>query len=150
MKTAFKRLPVLVLLLNTVQAVSGELLGKMSDETAPLAAQPEPAVENNERRIIYRVICSPEGEALPECSQPPVNDTFEAAQPRPAEPETVEAPAADTPKEQVEEAELGDRTSNAVEAVTAKKAATHKKPTKKSVKKPAKKSAKAEKKRKHR
>lgn len=147
MKTAFKRLPVLVLLLNTVQAAGGELLGKMSDETAPLAAQPEPAVENNDRRIIYRVICSPEGEALPECSQPPVNDTFEAAQPRP---EAVEAPAADTPKEQVEQAELGDRTSNAVEAVTAKKAATHKKPTKKSVKKSAKKSAKAEKKRKHR
>jgi len=141
-KTGFKWLPILVLLLPAVQAESGELLGKISDETAPVAAQPEQPSERNDRKIIYRVICSPEGEVLPECEQPPVHDTFDAAQPRPAEPEAVEAPAAETPKEQVEQADAVDQSSNVVEPAVPKKAAAHKKPAKKSAKKSAKKTAK--------
>jgi hypothetical protein len=139
MKTGFKWLPILVLLLPAAQAESGELLGKISDETAPVAAQPEQPSERNDRKIIYRVICSPEGEMLPECEQPPVHDTFDAAQPRPAEPEGVEPQVAETPKEQ---AEVVDQSSNAVEPVVPKKAAAHKKRAKKSAKKSAKKIAK--------
>jgi hypothetical protein len=142
MNTGFKRLAILMLLLPALQAESGELLGKISDETAPVAAQPEQAAEHNDRRIIYRVICSPEGEVLPECEQPPVRDTFDAAQPRPAEPEVVEMPDVETPKTQAEQADSIDQSNHAVEPETAKKAAAHKKRTQKSVKKPAKKSAK--------
>lgn len=139
MKTSFKWLPILVLLLPAVQAESGELLGKISDEIAPVAVQPEQPVERNDRKIIYRVICSPEGEVLPECEQPPVHDTFDAAQPRPAEPEAVEPQVAETPKGQ---ADVADQSSNAVEPAVPKKAAAHKKRAKKSAKKSAKKTTK--------
>lgn len=72
-------------------ANAGEVLGRMSDDNAPAVAEPVER-DADDRRIIYRVICSPEGEALPDCEKP-YQDTESVAMPRP-QPERVE-PAAD-------------------------------------------------------
>ncbi|MDD4914796.1 MAG: hypothetical protein PHW13_07135 [Methylococcales bacterium] len=55
---------------------SAELLGRISDETAVPTAQETETAPTNKPRVTYRVICSAqdEGEASPECGQPPVED----------------------------------------------------------------------------
>ncbi|WFP49834.1 hypothetical protein PL263_17255 [Methylomonas sp. EFPC3] len=66
-------------LLIGLSVVSGlaraELLGSISDDTAP-KAQPElaPAGKNDGRRIVYRVICSPEDQDLPDCDRAAVDE----------------------------------------------------------------------------
>jgi type IV secretory pathway VirB10-like protein len=81
MKTAVLRGCLLVNCI--VFAVSGhaELLGRISDETAPVANPAErKAAKNNDRKIIYRVICSPEDKDLPDCDQSAVDDGSSAAE----------------------------------------------------------------------
>ena len=151
MKTGIKWLPALMFGLYVSQAESKELLGGISDETAPPVAQPEQPAADQQGKIIYRVICSPEGELLPECAQPPVSDTFEAAQPRRAEPKSAETPAIiEAPNEQSEQTDRGDQPVNATEPVTPKKATKHKKRSKKSARKHTKKTDKPVNKRKRR
>lgn len=141
MRTGVKWSLALLFGLSVAQSEGKELLGGISDETAPPVAQPEPSAKDNERRIIYRVICSPEGEQLPDCAQPPVTDNYQAEQP--ARSENPEAAAiADTPEEQSGQKEQGDQSSNGVEPAAPKKASAHKKRSKKSVKKHDKKTTK--------
>ena len=53
-------------------ADADELLGHISDDTEPKTALSSPADENanSDRKIIYRVICSPADEQLPDCEKP--------------------------------------------------------------------------------
>jgi len=66
--------PLLGVVLAVISAVSesAEQLGHISDETQPIAKSAPPA-DNPQRQIIYRVICSPEDELLPDCEQPLVD-----------------------------------------------------------------------------
>ncbi|MGZ4958805.1 MAG: hypothetical protein ACXV7J_06110 [Methylomonas sp.] len=136
--------------LHAVLGQSAERLGGISDETAPPVAQPEPPATENDRRIIYRVICSPEGEQLPECAQPPVNDTFKTEPPRRAEPENAETSAgsetADQPLEQTDQEEQAAAVAG---PKTHRNSVKHKKRSKNSVKKSAKTSKPAKKRKRH-
>jgi len=73
-------------LLIGLSVVSGlanaELLGSISDDTAP-KAQPEqaPAGKNDGRRIVYRVICSAEDRDLPDCDRDAIDEAGEAESP---------------------------------------------------------------------
>jgi len=60
--------------------VTAELLGRISDDTAPAAAAAPPAAKQSDRKIIYRVICSPEDQDLPDCDKSAVDDGNEAGQ----------------------------------------------------------------------
>ena len=52
-------------------AGADEVLGHISDETEPKVQQPQTAEsQNSDRKIIYRVICSPDDEQLPDCEKP--------------------------------------------------------------------------------
>lgn len=52
-------------------ASADEVLGHISDETEPTIQQPSAAENaNSDRKIIYRVICSPADEQLPDCEKP--------------------------------------------------------------------------------
>lgn len=56
---------------------AGELLGHISEDTAQPIADVKPS-QTDDRRIIYRVICAPGDEQLPDCEQPVVdNETVE-------------------------------------------------------------------------
>lgn len=60
---------------------TAELLGRISDETAPAASPAESATaKHNDRKIIYRVICSPEDKDLPDCDKSAVDDGSDAGQ----------------------------------------------------------------------
>ncbi len=62
-------------------ADSAELLGHISEETEQPITDIKPAPADD-RRIIYRVICSPNDEALPDCEKPLLDiETVEQAQP---------------------------------------------------------------------
>ncbi len=151
MRTAFKWSLALVFGLHAVLGESAERLGGISDETEQPVAQPEQPEVDHQGKIIYRVICSPEGEQLPECVQPPVNDTFKAAQRRLSEPENANAPAgAETADQPLEQTDQEGQPEMLAEPKAHKKAGTHKKRSKKSVKKRTKKTAKSHKKRKPR
>ena len=73
--SVINRVGLIVLsLLIGLSAVSAsaraELLGRISDDTAPAAnATSEPAKKADDRRITYRVICSPEDQNLPDCDR---------------------------------------------------------------------------------
>ncbi|WP_347989546.1 hypothetical protein [Methylomonas sp. AM2-LC] len=58
--------------------VKAELLGKISDETEQPTADKIAPAPNNQHRITYRVICSPEGEVLPDCEKPPLEDSADS------------------------------------------------------------------------
>ncbi|WKJ89930.1 hypothetical protein QZJ86_18275 [Methylomonas montana] len=108
-----------------------ELLGRISDDTAPAAnpAAPAPA-KPNDRKIIYRVICSPEEQDLPDCDRPTLDDGNEAA---PAA--TLAVP--DFPPESEAAADESDKAAAVKQPVPQqhssprKKSATHKKAAKK-------------------
>ncbi len=70
---------ILILGLYAISANSAELLGRISDETAQVAEPAPLFATQNKRQIIYRVICPAGSEVLPECEQPPVADTLDAA-----------------------------------------------------------------------
>lgn len=109
-----------------IPSQAGEVLGHISDESAPVVAEPAVPVDNG-RRIIYRVICSPEGEALPDCEKP-FHDAESPNQPEPSpdmeEPEAAEEAA---PLEQVAPPPKPKQTKKA----TAGKQKAVKKPAKK-------------------
>ncbi|MEI8571862.1 hypothetical protein J0667_07895 [Methylomonas sp. WH-1] len=55
-------------------------MGTISDDTAPIVRPLEPKTGKNEdRKIIYRVICSPEDQDLPDCDRAAVDDGSDAA-----------------------------------------------------------------------
>ncbi|MCQ8116366.1 hypothetical protein [Methylomonas rosea] len=61
-------------------SATAELLGTISDETAPVTKSLEPkASKNDDRKIIYRVICSPDDQDLPDCDRSAVDDGNETA-----------------------------------------------------------------------
>jgi len=108
-------------------AHAGEVLGRMSDESAPAVAEPvNPAA--NDRRIIYRVICSPEGEALPDCEKP-FHDTESSVKPVP--PQNIVEPGS------VEEAQPVEEAAQPAKAKKSKKTAGKKKQAVKKAKKTA-------------
>ncbi|CAD6873047.1 hypothetical protein [Methylomonas fluvii] len=62
------------------ETATAELLGTISDETAPIVKPLEPKTgKNDDRKIIYRVICSPEDQDLPDCDRSAVDDGNDAA-----------------------------------------------------------------------
>jgi len=73
---------ILALLLNAPLS-QAEVLEHISDETEPGVSAPESS-PNDDRRIIYRVICTPGGEVLPDCERA-FNDTETSAKPEPTE-----------------------------------------------------------------
>lgn len=158
MSRHYRWLQVSALCLMAWRVEAAELLGKISDETAPPADQAQPAAADNGRKIIYRVICEPEGEQLPECQQSPVNDSFDAPQPKAAEQANIASPAAKEQEHATQElASDDDNLDEKPKAVAPKKSSSHKahkkpakKPGKKAVKNTDKKSVKTEKKSKRR
>ncbi len=61
-------------------SATAELLGTISDETAPVSKSLEPKTgKNDDRKIIYRVICSPDDQDLPDCDRSAVDDGNETA-----------------------------------------------------------------------
>lgn len=92
MKTAVSKTLLLGFLflvqIPTLSAV--EMLGHISDENA--LVEQKTNSEQNDRRIIYRVICTPGGEVLPDCERP-LNDTELLAQPEQQinQPESLES-----------------------------------------------------------
>lgn len=61
-------------------SATAELLGTISDETAPIVKPLEPKNgKNDDRKIVYRVICSPEDQDLPDCDRSAVDDGNETA-----------------------------------------------------------------------
>lgn len=79
MKRSLGPLTLLAVAVCCPPAFAGEVLRHMSDELAPAIAEPVQPAEDD-RRIIYRVICTPGGEVLPDCEQP-FHDTEALAQP---------------------------------------------------------------------
>ncbi len=135
MRTGFKW-SMLLFCLYAAQGESAERLGGISDETEQPVTQSEQPEVDHQGKIIYRVICSPEGEQLPECMQPPVNDTFKTPQPR-LEPENAATPAIPETKDQPStQTDVEGQPAMIAEPIAHKKASTHKKRSKKSVKKP--------------
>lgn len=126
---------------------AAEVLGHISEDNEPAAA---PVAESaSDRRIIYRVICSPEGEALPDCERPFHDNESPLApvklQQLPADPEAVEgdetpvkAPEADKGKKSA-----GKQTSS--KKAAAKKKSKNKPAAKKSAKKTSAKKTKSSK-----
>jgi len=82
MRTTATVLSALVLMVSSLQT-RGEVLGHISDETEPNNSVPDSS-QNNDRQIIYRVICTPGGEVLPDCERPfNDNETLEEPSPKP-------------------------------------------------------------------
>lgn len=76
----FARLSLLIGLSAISGSAAAELLGSISDDTAPAAKQETPAgKKTDDRHIIYRVICSPEDQDLPDCDRS-LDDGNEAGQ----------------------------------------------------------------------
>lgn len=99
MKTVRWLLSILIFCLYSGRVGSAELLGKFSDETA---TNQEKTAVDHKPKIIYRVICSAEGELSPECGQAPIADDIDdqAAQetvPEPSAPPETAAPQTETP-----------------------------------------------------
>lgn len=125
MKQPIRLLAPATLIVWLIPAQAGEVLGRMSDESAPAVAEPvNPAA--NDRRIIYRVICSPEGEALPDCEKP-FHDTESVAKPERSR--DAAEPSADEQVQPVEE------TAQPVKAKKSKKTAGKEKKAVKKAKK---------------
>ena len=102
---------------------AGELLGHISDDTEPAAA---PAMDpKNDRRIIYRVICTPGGEALPDCERP-----FTDHEPVPALIPADEAPIDDLADDGKAKTSAAEKTAKTAEKKTKGKKKTAKKKTK--------------------
>lgn len=80
---SFSHIAGLALVLAAALPAKAELLGSISDDTAPKPQpEPAPAGKNDGRRIVYRVICSAEDRDLPDCDRDAVDDTGEAENPK--------------------------------------------------------------------
>ena len=119
-------------LLTWVFAVeAGEVLGHIAEENELAAENQLEAPAKNGEKIIYRVICSPGDEPVPDCEKPPLSDQYDGEQPT-----AVQTP--EFPPEQQTEEELKPAASP---TVVKKVADTGKPPTKKSLKTPEKEKA---------
>ncbi|WP_446808425.1 hypothetical protein ACH50O_14125 [Methylomonas sp. 2BW1-5-20] len=128
MKTAVLRGCLLVYCIVFAVSAHSELLGRISDETAPVATPAErKAAKNNDRKIIYRVICSAEDKDLPDCDQSAVDDGSSAAElPMPDLP-----PDSEDALEKPESATLGESEKpESTQNVSSKKPAKQKKSAK--------------------
>lgn len=83
MTQKFASLSAILSLCLCASLSQAEVLEHISDETETGLSAPEPP-QNDDRRIIYRVICTPGGEALPDCERS-FNDTETIAKPEAAE-----------------------------------------------------------------
>jgi len=94
MKSICSLLLALTLFTYAYPGMAGELLGRISDETAQPAAEKEDDT-TNKSKIIYRVICPVGGETSPECGQAPISDAIEPITPAaPLNIKKAELPAA--------------------------------------------------------
>jgi len=87
-----KILLVLMFALVSLAGRTAELLDRISDDTAQVPDQSQES-KANQPKIIYRVICTPEGEKSPECGQLPVEDFIEPVQNSSLEQIKAEPPA---------------------------------------------------------
>lgn len=110
MMKQFVILPAALTLVLCSLQVKAEVLGHISDETEPAASAPD-SVQNNDRRIIYRVICTPGGEVLPDCEQP-FNDTESLVKPVPQQKVDSIADDADLMDETAEQATTATATDS--------------------------------------
>lgn len=131
MKFIWQSLSLAVITFCALQA-QAEVLGHISDETAtPVNAEPANA-EVNDRRITYRVICEPDGEALPDCEQT-FHDTETVAQPVKQQEEVVQTEVA--PEKAVVEPVQVKKPAHSKKTSSKKTAGSKKKSTHKSSKK---------------
>lgn len=148
MKTLYRWTLALSLGWYAAQGQGAERLGGISDETAPPAAESQSA-KDADGGITYRVICSPEGEMLPECGQPPVKDSFAAEQPQAAVPDAP-ASATDESLEQPDDNQApASKPASVADSARGKKGAARKKPAKKVAKKPGKDKQRSKKRQRH-
>ncbi|QPK64352.1 hypothetical protein IVG45_05140 [Methylomonas sp. LL1] len=136
------KLALLAVALLVPLTATAEVLGHISEDTTPIPPSQPEGSQNHDRRIIYRVICSPEDQGLPDCERP-FDDTESSARP-------VSRPEPDMPDDalqaETEQAIQPAKPLKATPATSKKsnsskkspKAASRKKSTKKS---PAKKAA---------
>lgn len=146
------------LLLWQAQTRAVEILGHIAEDSE-MAAESQAPVVNNDRRITYRVICTPGGEVLPDCEQavhddeaaPPAAavampdmppDAEDLAEERENEKPTVEPAAVTSPRASTKSAKQTSakpvkQKSNPNKKTTAKKAEAKKKPAKITTKKQA-------------
>ncbi len=90
-------------------ANAGELLGHISEDTAQPLSDAKPS-QTDDRRIIYRVICAPGDEQLPDCEKPVTDhESIEIAKPI--------APKAATHDSDIEQTQKLEDASEAVQAV---------------------------------
>lgn len=123
MKYSIRGLAVLALMAAMVPSAYAEVLGRISDESEPAATDADTPQQGNDRRIIYRVICDPGGERLPDCERP-FGDTESLEKP-PIPPETEAA-----------EVDASTEVEPPVQQKTKAKAQSAKKKTGKKTKKP--------------
>ncbi len=136
MKILISCLYLLVCCILSVPTVNAELLGSISDETAPLTDPTQTkAAKQNDRKIIYRVICSAEDKDLPDCDQSAVDDGNDPAP-------TVTLPMPDLPPDPEDAVETPEHSvpvkpskAEAQQKSFAKKAGADKKSAKKSASK---------------
>lgn len=99
---SFSHLAGLVLILVAALPARAELLGSISDDTAPKAQpEPAPAGKSDGRRIVYRVICSPEDHDLPDCDRAAVDETGATDNP-------ASLPTPDLPPDKEDQAEAAE------------------------------------------
>ena len=90
---------------------AGELLGHISEDTAQPISDVKPS-QSEDRRIIYRVLCSPEDEQLPDCEQPVTDhEIIETAKPIGTKADYIET------ETETEQTPALENTSEAVQAV---------------------------------
>ena len=56
-------------IVNYTGSVTAEVLMKLSDDTTPLETEANPVNLPGQSKLTYKVICSPDEEALPDCQQ---------------------------------------------------------------------------------
>ena len=150
MNAVYKLCCFFILGFYTVSVSCGELLGRISDETARVAEPAQQPMPQNKGQVIYRVICPAGGEVLPECEQAPVADTLEANEaPAAAEVEAEPEKAAASAEKPLSAVTEKLPKSKSHKSVKVKKTKADKKHTKKKATKAIKSSAKSSK-RKHR
>lgn len=126
-KPIFKALVWAILWGSAQHVEAGEVLGHISEDSEPVSPA-APAEPLDDRRIIYRVICTPGGEVLPDCEQP-VHDTEALA--KPTQQQQDEAAEAET----AEQAQPVEETAQPAKTKKPKKAVSKKKKSSKEAKK---------------
>ncbi len=128
--------PIILAVATAINA--GELLGHISEDTSQPITDKQPA-PSDDRRIIYRVICSPGDEALPDCEKSLV-DNETAQTPKAIEPEANEPEMVQEQQEQDNNQEARPTTAKSAKSKagkrktqSGKKSKTSKKPGSKKV-----------------